>query len=211
MNSQTGWAAGVAGRVYRTTNGGLNWSLHSAGASNLRSVFFTSANRGWAAGSGNTVFYTINGGTNWIAQPSGTSIPYLNDIYFVNDNEGWAAGDYGTIIHTTTGGIGVKNISAEIPAYFKLYQNYPNPFNPVTRIKFDIPAPLITPKGEKLGAVTLKVYDILGREVAVLLDEPLIPGTYEIEWSAAEYPSGLYFYRIESQGFSETRKMIVLK
>lgn len=99
--------------------------------------------------------------------------------------------------------IGIQNISSAIPEKFELYQNYPNPFNPVTKIKFDIPKNII---------VKIKIYDILGREVETLVNEKLVPGKYEIDWQAANYPSGVYFYRIETDGeFEKTGKMILLK
>ncbi len=99
--------------------------------------------------------------------------------------------------------IGIQNISSTIPEKFELYQNYPNPFNPVTKIKFDIPKNIV---------VKIKIYDVLGREIEVLVNEKLEAGTYEVNWQASNYPSGVYFYRIESEGeFEKTGKMILLK
>ena len=105
--------------------------------------------------------------------------------------------------------IGVKPISSKIPESFILYQNYPNPFNPVTKIKFDI---------NKSLHVKLIVYDALGRNVATLVDEQLKPGTYEVEFNGRDYPSGVYFYRIEIHSskleagdYIESRKMVLLK
>jgi hypothetical protein len=100
-----------------------------------------------------------------------------------------------------------------VPREYVLYQNYPNPFNPNTKIKFSIPPS----KGVKGMAVRICIYDILGREVATLIpshwggQEGLKPGTYEIVWDASSYPSGVYFYRIQTDGFAETRKMVLLK
>lgn len=87
---------------------------------------------------------------------------------------------------------------------FKLYQNYPNPFNPVTNIRFDI---------QKQGLVTLKVYDVLGKEVATLVNESLIPGTYNYQLSTDNYQlmSGVYFYKLETNGFYETKRLVLLK
>jgi len=100
--------------------------------------------------------------------------------------------------------IGIDPISSEIPLQFSLSQNYPNPFNPATKIKFAIPA--------GYGSQTnLSVYDILGRRVAVLVNQQLRPGTYEVDWDASVYPSGVYFYTITSGSFKETRKMVLLK
>jgi PKD repeat protein len=88
------------------------------------------------------------------------------------------------------------------PNEFKLEQNYPNPFNPTTNIKFSM---------SNLQFVTLKVYDMLGKEVTTLVKEKLTPGTYSINWNAAEYPSGVYFYKIITGGYSETKRMLLLK
>lgn len=109
--------------------------------------------------------------------------------------------------------IGIKNISAEVPASFKLYQNYPNPFNPVTKIKFDVPF-----SGSNTNLVTIKVYNILGKEIKTLVNQSLSPGTYETEFDASSLPSGIYFCRIiatDSRGtgidFSGVTKMILVK
>jgi hypothetical protein len=98
--------------------------------------------------------------------------------------------------------IGIKPISNEIPTHFMVYQNYPNPFNPSTNIKYEI---------SKNTLVKLSVYDILGKEIAVLVNEKQEPGTYKVEWDASNYPSGVYFYSITATGFTETRKMVLVK
>ena len=93
---------------------------------------------------------------------------------------------------------------------FRLYQNYPNPFNPSTKIKFSIPAKVKSAEGGQTK-VTLKVFDVLGNEIAVLIDENKSPGSYEVEFSGAGLSSGIYFYRIQAEGFIATKKMMVLK
>ena len=107
--------------------------------------------------------------------------------------------------------IGINPISNQIPNRYFLYQNYPNPFNPVTKIKFDIPAPLNPPKGGINRLVTLKIYDILGREVAALVNEELNSGTYEVEFIGSNLPSGVYFYRLIANNNILTKKMILIK
>jgi len=104
--------------------------------------------------------------------------------------------------------IGIEPISSEIPQRFALYQNYPNPFNPVTKIRFSIP--LLRGVAEDRG-VLLKIYDILGKEIALLVNEELKPGTYEIEWDASNFSSGVYFYSLITENFTQTNKMVVLK
>ncbi len=85
---------------------------------------------------------------------------------------------------------------------FALEQNYPNPFNPSTTIKFSVP---------KLSFVTIKIYDVLGSEVAALVNEEIPAGTYELNWNAANLPSGVYFYQLKADSYVETKKMILLK
>jgi hypothetical protein len=93
---------------------------------------------------------------------------------------------------------------------YNLYQNYPNPFNPVTKIKFDVA--LHTPYPLSRGEiVTLKVYDILGKEIKTLVNEQLQPGTYEATFDGSNLPSGIYFYKLTSGKYSETRKLVLLK
>jgi hypothetical protein len=125
-------------------------------------------------------------------------------VYFISDSVGWAAGNNGIIIKTNTGGepIGIKRISNEVPETYVLSQNYPNPFNPETIINFQLP---------KSGNVKLIVYDILGKEVATLVDQHLNSGSYDIEWNASHLSSGVYFYRLITSDFSETKKMILMK
>ncbi len=103
------------------------------------------------------------------------------------------------------------NIENEtLPNQFQLFQNYPNPFNPETVISYTIPN-VETRRGESLQHVKLRVYDALGREVAILIDEEKAAGKYEIKFDASKLPSGVYFYRLQAGGFSETKKMIVIK
>jgi serine protease len=99
--------------------------------------------------------------------------------------------------------IGVKKISTLIPRKYELYQNYPNPFNPVTKIKFDLP---------KQDEVTIKVFDILGRKAAAILEgEKLAAGSYEFGFDASNLSSGIYFYRIQTASFSAVKKMVLIK
>jgi hypothetical protein len=88
------------------------------------------------------------------------------------------------------------------PTYYKLYQNYPNPFNPLTKIRFSIPSS---------GNITLKIFDILGREVKTLLSESKPTGTYEVSFDGGELASGIYFYQLRSGDFIQTKKMMLLK
>ena len=97
---------------------------------------------------------------------------------------------------------GNQNISSNIPNKYTLSQNYPNPFNPTTKISFDLP---------KQGFVTLKVYDVLGKEVAKLVNEQRNAGSYIIDFNASHLSSGVYYYRIESGEFMQVKKMVLIK
>lgn len=98
--------------------------------------------------------------------------------------------------------VGINNISAVIPFEYKLFNNYPNPFNPVTNIKFDIP---------QKSFIVLKIYDVIGKELAILINEKLDAGSYIYQWGASEFPSGVYFYKIEANNFIETKRMVLIK
>lgn len=96
----------------------------------------------------------------------------------------------------------IKVEDAFLPAKFSLSQNYPNPFNPETTIKFGIP---------KESKVTLKVYDVLGKEIATIVDRELDPGYYKYNWNGSKFASGVYFYRLEAGTFMQINKMIMIK
>ena len=98
--------------------------------------------------------------------------------------------------------IGIVNINTNVPDNFSLGQNFPNPFNPQTKIKFAV---------KSASFAELKIFDILGREVKTLVNENLMPGEYEVSFNAANLPSGVYFYRLNAEGFSETKKMVLIK
>ncbi len=98
--------------------------------------------------------------------------------------------------------IGIINITTSVPSQYKLSQNYPNPFNPVTKIRFALP---------KSSFAKIVIYDLLGREVETLVNEQLNSGTYEVDWYASKYSSGVYFYKLETEGFVEIKKMVLIK
>jgi len=98
--------------------------------------------------------------------------------------------------------IGMYQYSTEIPKEYKLYNNYPNPFNPSTKIRFDLP---------KSTNTKITIYDISGREIKQLINEYLSAGGYEITWTANNLASGVYFYRIQTENYIETKKMMLIK
>ena len=96
----------------------------------------------------------------------------------------------------------VEKSPINVPATYSLKQNYPNPFNPVTKINYEIP---------KQGFVSLKVFDILGREVRTLVNDVKSPGSYSVDFNGIDLSSGVYFYRLEANGFSDIKRMMLIK
>ncbi|MBN1632607.1 MAG: T9SS type A sorting domain-containing protein, partial [Ignavibacteria bacterium] len=127
---------------------------------------------------------------------------WLRGVFFTDANTGTAVGENGTILRTTNGGVYVKQINSKIPERFSLYQNYPNPFNSVTKIKFDI---------HQSSNIKLVVYDILGKEIATLVNEKLNAGSYEVNWNASNYASGVYFCRLTTEDYTNVKKMLLIK
>ncbi len=98
--------------------------------------------------------------------------------------------------------IGITQINSNVPKVFKLYNNFPNPFNPVTKINFDLP---------KNDFVNLAVYDITGRKIAELVNQLFDAGSYEVSWNGSNTASGIYFYKLTANNFSETKRMALIK
>lgn len=151
----------------------------------------------------NYIMKSTNSGRQW-------SLNYYNmnyvpfDISCTDSLTAYVACAWGKILKTSTGGIitGITPISSEIPGNFDLNQNYPNPFNPSTNIKFDIP---------RSDLVRISVFNMLGKEIAVLVNEELNAGFYEVKWNAESFSSGIYIVKMESNSYFSTRKMTLLK
>ncbi len=217
-DEQHGWIAGgyLDGRntqsiMLQTRDGGQTWSELRFNKYFINDMYFTDSLHGWAVGSDTSIteswppgrgviLYTSNGGEDWTAQVEGLPAP-LTALHFT-DNIGWAVGSNGLILKTdgitwidqTTGD---KYLSK-----YQLFQNYPNPFNPSTKIEFELP---------KTSEVTLKVFNILGEEVARLVSDDLSAGSYSYEWNASNFASGVYLYRLQAGDYVVTRKMILMK
>ncbi len=122
------------------------------------------------------------------------------NVYVAGNSSGLSGLDFMTVKYSQP--IGITPIGTEVPADFSLGQNYPNPFNPTTNIKLQIP---------KNGFVKLAVFDITGKEVALLVNEELGAGSYNVDFDASHLSSGTYFYRMETNSFTEVKKMILVK
>jgi uncharacterized delta-60 repeat protein len=156
-----------------------------------------------------TIKYNSEGVQQWVQRynpgnggnhANSIAVDASSNVYVTGRSPGINGNDYVTIKYSQQ--VGIEPISTEIPKELKFYQNYPNPFNPVTRIKFGLP--------EK-SFVKLIVYDVLGREVGELINKDLKAGEYNVEWNASMLASGIYFYRLETDKYTETRKMVLIK
>ena len=211
FNENTGILGGYFGEISRTTDGGGTWTTFETNLQyGLLSINFVNNNTGYIVGSASVsttdvgiLLKTTNSGVSW-QRRNLVSNGELYDICFINETTGFIAGGDGLILKTTTGGepIGIIQTSTVIPAKYYLSQNYPNPFNPVTNIKFDIPKQMM---------VKIAVYDILGKEISILANEEMNPGSYSVDWDASNYPSGVYFYKITAGDYSESRKMVLVR
>ncbi|MCH6575166.1 MAG: T9SS type A sorting domain-containing protein [Bacteroidetes bacterium] len=170
------------------------------------SLFFTSNSTGYIAGQFEVgslplIMKTIDVGITWEKQVL-TEVGILNSIFFVNDDVGFACGRVGLMLKTTSGGVTDVADENNLPFDFSLAQNYPNPFNPTTKIQYAI---------SNRQFISLNVYDVLGNEISVLVNEEKPSGTYEVEFDASQLPSGVYMYRLTAGNFSSSKKLILLK
>lgn len=160
--------------------------------------------------------YSSVGALEWLEEYS--VIEYSEDFVYtaIADNRGsvYVTGisfdsttdyDFATIKYSEP--IGIEHVSTELPGEFMLYQNYPNPFNPSTRIKFDVKE---EGRSEK-AKIQLTIYNVLGKQITELVNAELPPGTYEAEFNGSGLPSGIYFCKFQSEGFSKSVKIMLLK
>ena len=197
--------AGVEGAgIYITTNDGLSWSARNNGLATLTSVrCITKYNNYLFIGTDSGgVYISSNNGLNWVQKNSGLITKNIRSLYVKSGylySGTYRMGLWRCFLSEI---IGINNISSKIPKSSFLFQNYPNPFNPITSIKFQV---------ENNRLVTIKIYDIIGKEVTTLVNENQSPGIYEVMFDGSTLPSGVYFYKLVSEGYSETRKMLLIK
>ncbi|RPI17291.1 MAG: T9SS C-terminal target domain-containing protein [Ignavibacteriae bacterium] len=202
--NNTVYAGSSAQGVYKTINDGLNWvHLNSGlpGGKAVRAIFCESEKIFAALYNSGGIYYLPSGGSTWI--PANQGLTQLS-CYTVTSfkNYVYAGTMSGIFRRPKTEFSSVTKIDEIIPNDFYLQQNYPNPFNPKTIINFQLPMS---------NYVKLIIYDVTGREITTLVNEQLNPGTYEAEWDASNYSSGIYFYRLTSNNFTETKKMMLIK
>ncbi|MCL4278681.1 MAG: T9SS type A sorting domain-containing protein, partial [Ignavibacteriaceae bacterium] len=160
------------------------------------------------AGTPNGVFQSSDNGMNWFELPDGLTTKDVRSLSSSWNGYLYAGTVGGGVFRSTASTTSVENENIN-PSLFILYQNYPNPFNPSTTIRYSIPVSRNSSKGETF--VTLKVYDVLGNEITTLINEEKSAGNYEIQFDATDIPSGVYFYTLRTEEFTQTRKLVLLK
>jgi len=183
----------------RTTDGGVTWAISgtAGGITGYDNTFLVSIR--------NHILKSADNGNNWSVFYEVTIGPNFTAIDFKklnNDLFGWAVNNQGGIVHYSNLVTGIESESLQIPEGFSLAQNYPNPFNPTTTIQFQI---------ANSTFVNLKVYDILGSEVATLVNEEKPTGTFKASFDGSNLASGVYFYQLKAGDFVSTKKLLLLK
>lgn len=187
-----------------TNDGGMTWSFYTipnAPTLNLEGIGFLNPSTGWVGGwtpdfQAGPTYQTNNAGTNWVNVTFGKA---LNRFQFFGDTLAYVCGQ---TIYKYSKVTGIDQISSVVPEKFKLEQNFPNPFNPQTTIRFSI---------TQSTDVRIAVYDISGKESAVLVNRQLTPGEYNANFNGEGFSSGIYYVRMTAGSFTETRKMMLIK
>jgi len=203
------------GGVFLSVNNGTSWTAESTGLMNtdVRALALSPASDGtggtnlFAGTNGSGVFLSTNNGTSWTAESIGLMNTDVRALALSPASDGTGGMN---LFAGTSGGVwrrplsemmtSVETLSTKVPTNSGLDQNYPNPFNPTTTISFRLPSQ---------SYVSLKVFNSLGREVSILLEKKLSAGTYVERWDAQGLPSGVYFCRLQTGSFTETKKILL--
>ena len=210
--SGTNLFAGTDGGVFLSTNNGTSWTVVNSGLTYTDITLETHAYIVYAfavsgnnlfAGTNGGIFLSTNNGTSWTQVNAGLSNTIVHTLAISGTDIFAGTGDGNVWRRQISDMItAVKDNQNNIPMRFSLSQNYPNPFNPSTTISFSIPL---------RSSVSLKVLDLLGREVATIVSGEMQAGNYTRQWNATKMSSGIYFYRLQAGSYIQTKKLILLK
>jgi photosystem II stability/assembly factor-like uncharacterized protein len=184
--------------INKTMDGGRTWQHAVRVDSSFSRIFFINRTDGFMVGDHGRIRKTTDGGNSWTREPSGTSAD-LKDISICRYM--YIVGSNGTVLRSDRM-YSNTDPNVVVPVRAGLSQNYPNPFNPTTVIRYDLPF---------AGILKLAIYDLLGREVRVVVDEFREAGTEEVKFDGSGLPAGVYFCRMETAGFTQTRKLLLLR
>jgi hypothetical protein len=197
------FAGTYGGGAFLSTDNGTSWTQVINGYTNTSvNSFAVSGTNLFAGSNGAGVFLSTNYGTSWTSISTGLTNNIINALAVSGTKlmaGTWGSGVWSRPLSEITS---VQSTSSVLPTEFKLQQNYPNPFNPTTNIKFDV---------AKMGNVKIAVFDVTGREVQMLVNESMNPGTYEVTFDGSKLTSGIYFYKISVGDFIDTKRMLMVK
>ncbi len=203
FSPDSGIVCGTSGaRLCRTLNGGTSFdTVPTPFTASLYGSKFFKINSGWIFGYNGFAGRTTNGGASWLLYNTSGSYGYGN--YMTNADSGFVVGSSGYIHKISKSPLTTIEWTTEIPTTYYLKQNYPNPFNPTTTIEFALP---------KAGLVSLRIYDVAGREIVNALNTTLNPGVVKYTFTGTNFASGVYFYRLVVDGNTiDTKKMVLVK
>lgn len=199
--------AGTWSGTYLSEDNGEIWTMVDSGPDHVLSLAINDTNV-YAGSEGRGVLISGDHGESWYAVNLGlTSTAVLSlavvdtFLYAGTDRKGIWRRPLSEITAVTEPAA-LEPASTGLPSHFRLGQNYPNPFNPTTMILFDLPTK---------SYVSLKVFDLRGKEISTLISEELPAGRHSRQWNAADYASGIYFYRLQAGNYMETKKLILLR
>jgi hypothetical protein len=196
------FAGTEGGGILCSTDNGSSWNPANSGLTNDTVHTLLAANGELFAGTSDGIFISYDNGSNWTDVSFGLGARYVRSLA-INSTYLYAGGWYGVWRRPLTEMItAVLSSEDKFPKEFSLNQNYPNPFNPTTAISYQLP---------KRCDVSLKVFDTMGREVATLVDGIEEPGYKSINFDAKGFASGVYYYRLYTKDFSETKKLLLIR
>lgn len=187
--------------VFRSTNKGANWTLVNTGLTDFAFWGLSACGVNLFVGTNAGTFVSSDNGASWTLANTGFA-DKSSGPFVVTSTHIFSASEKGVWKRPLSDFAAMTAVQKDLPYEFRLEQNYPNPFNPSTAISYQLPA---------ISSVTLEVFDILGRNVATLVNERLNPGKYTVRWNAEGLPSGVYSYQLKAGTFAQTRQMILTK
>ena len=189
--------------IYKSIDNGLTWITKMGAGWDFSCLKISSDGKIYAATQGNWLYESDDNGDNWFLVNGGLNdSKYILSLEITKSGFLFAGMDYYGIYKSANKVVTTLNEENTVPSKFELMQNYPNPFNPSTSIEYSVPSN---------EYVLLKVYDLLGNEVNTLVNERQSAGNYEVNFDASNLASGIYFYRIQSGSFIQTKKLMLLK
>ncbi len=193
--------------ISKSTDSGLHWNFEPLNIFGIaKGISFRTSTEGWMVLSFSENFaYTLDSGKKWnLMNVPGNNA--LHDISFTDSLHGYSVGSNGSIYRYNSSAMAINNIENFIPLKNRLIDNYPNPFNPKTIIRYEI---------AKTDIVSLKIYDVTGKEMITLVNKRQSAGNYNVEFDAMrhniEFPSGVYFCILKTEDFTQSKSIILLR